>query len=358
MKAVRRGSQFVSDDRNAILDLTRRSAFLGSFLILLAGTFLLSPVRASAQGSTYRVWGDVKIDDSKADTPGPATLTVILYDPSGNVVARQTVSNGGRYRFNVTKSANEGLFDSGSHEIAIESEAGEITRVRVFINGVSGSDFRQDFEFEWKTKFGSPKPTIGVISAADAYERPAATKSLFQKAKGAVEKKNYAQATTLLGEIVATDKLDFQAWTLLGTVYLVQEKPVEAEKAYLSAIEARPTFSLALLNLGRLRTSQKKYEQAIEPLTHAVEAQPQSAEANLLLGEAYLQIKKGSKAIAYLNEASNLGRPEAHLRLGWLYNAAGMKDKAAIEYAEFLKKKPDYSDRRKLEEYIRANKKV
>ena len=358
MKAVCRGSQSLSSDRDASLALTCRSALLGSFLLILAGTLFLSPVEASAQSSTYRVWGDVKIDDSKADTPGPATLTVILYDPSGSIVGRQTVSNGGRYRFNVLKSGTEGQFDSGAHEIAIESEAGEITRTRVVINGPSGSDFRQDFEFEWKTKFGSPKSTIGVISAADVYDRPAANKSLFQKAKGAVEKKNYNQAAMLLGEIVASDKLDFQAWTLLGTVYLVQEKSAEAETAYLSAVEARPTFALALLNLGRLRASQKKYEQAIEPLTRAVEAQPRSAEANLLLGEAYLQVRKGSKAIGYLNEASQLGRPEAHLRLGWLYNAAGMKDKAANEYAEFLKKKPDYADRRKLEEYIRANKKV
>jgi hypothetical protein len=33
------------------------------------------------------------------------------------------------------------------------------------------------------------------------------------------------------------------------------------------------------------------------------------------------------------------------------------KTDAAIEYEEFLKKKPDYSDRAKLKEYIQANKK-
>jgi hypothetical protein len=48
---------------------------------------------------------------------------------------------------------------------------------------------------------------------------------------------------------------------------------------------------------------------------------------------------------------------EAHLRLAWLYNAAGIKDKAALEYEELLKKRPDYPDRKKLEEYISANKK-
>jgi hypothetical protein len=33
-----------------------------------------------------------------------------------------------------------------------------------------------------------------------------------------------------------------------------------------------------------------------------------------------------------------------------------MKDKAAAEYEAFLKKKPDYPDRKRLEQYIAQNK--
>jgi Tfp pilus assembly protein PilF len=76
-----------------------------------------------------------------------------------------------------------------------------------------------------------------------------------------------------------------------------------------------------------------------------------------LLGEAYLQIKKGSKAVPYLTEAAKLGKADAHLRLATLYNAVGLKDKAALEYEEFLKKRPDYKDRKALEQYISENKK-
>ena len=103
--------------------------------------------------------------------------------------------------------------------------------------------------------------------------------------------------------------------------------------------------------------TQKKWEDAVDPLTRAVDLQPQSPDANLFLGEAYLHLKKGSKAIPYLNEAGKLGKIEAHLDLGWLYNAAGLKDKAVVEYEEVLRKKPDYADRKKLEQYISENKK-
>jgi hypothetical protein len=34
----------------------------------------------------------------------------------------------------------------------------------------------------------------------------------------------------------------------------------------------------------------------------------------------------------------------------------GMKDKAALEYEEFLKKKPDYHNAKKLRDYIEVNK--
>ena len=64
-------------------------------------------------------------------------------------------------------------------------------------------------------------------------------------------------------------------------------------------------------------------------------------------------------AVGYLNEAIKLdpiGMADAHLRLGALYNLAGRKDQAALEYNEFLKKRPDYPDAQKLRDYIIANK--
>ncbi len=299
--------------------------------------------------SGYTLWGDVKIDDSKAEHAGPSSVTVVLYDQSTKIIGRQTIGSRGRYRFTNLRT--------GEYDIVIEANGGEITRLRLTLTGNQSSDIRQDFEFEWKEKPGARTSNAGVVSAADFYDRPAANKSLFDKAHASVEKKDYANAVRLLNQIVEKDKNDFQCWTLLGTLYLIQEKPEDAEKAYLTAIELKPTYALPLINLGRFRFSQKKFEEAVDLLTRAVGLQPQSPDANLLLGEAYLRLKKGSKAIPYLNEAGKLGKIEAHLDLGWLYNAAGLKEKAVVEYEEVLRKKPDYPDRKKLEQYISENKK-
>ncbi len=300
---------------------------------------------ALAQGG-LTLFGDVKI----SGTTAPPNVMIILYKEGAGEAGRQVVSNGSRYRFN--------NLVRGDYELVIQSNNNEVGRVRVVLSLLSNSPygFQHDLEFAWKPGRSSVG-VGGTISAADVYDRPASNKSLFVKAEEAVAKKKFDQAVTLLKQVVETDNADFQAWTALGTVYFAQEKFKDAEEAYQQAVAVKPTSPRAQFNLGRLLSSQKKCEAAIEPLTKAVELQPTSGDANLLTGECYLQVKKGSKAIPYLNEAAKLGRPDAHLRLGWLYNAAGMKDKAALEYEEYLKKNPEYPERNKLKEYITANKK-
>jgi tetratricopeptide (TPR) repeat protein len=322
--------------------LVQLSVFL--FFVVLSSTGAVM-----AQGG-FTIFGDVRVT-SDHNVVVPKEVTLILRRVTDGEVGRQSVSSRGRYRFTNLKE--------GEYEIVAEADGKEIGRVTQIRIGMTLSNspygYQNDLEFRWRPPAAAP--AAGVISAADVYDRPASTKSIFAKAEEAVAKKKYDQATTLLKQVVETDKADFQAWNALGTVYLAQEKLDEAENAYIQAIAAKPDSARALLNLGRVRSTQKKYAEAIEPLTKAVELQPESGDANMLIGECYLQVKKGSKAIPYLNEAAKHGRPEAHLRLGWLYNAAGMKDKAALEYEEYLKKNPDYPDRNKLKEYIQTNKK-
>jgi Flp pilus assembly protein TadD len=303
---------------------------------------------AQTRGS-LTVFGDVKVDESKAAGNKLGSLTVVLCTPAcATIVGRNAVAPGGRYRFN--------NIPSGEYDLVVEVYGAEISRTRIFVTGRAGGDFQQDLEFAWRPT-GTTSTKAVTVSAADLYQRSPANQSLFERAQNAIDAKKFDMAVTFLMQIVESDKQDFQSWTELGTSYLLLDKKEEAEKAYEHALEARPTFNLALLALGRLRVDEKKYDAAIPPLTALLEINPKSADGNYLLGEAYLQIKKGSKAVPYLNEAANLGRPEAHLRLAALYDAVGMKDKAAVEYDEFLKKKPDYPDRKKLQKYIADNKK-
>lgn len=320
-----------------------------SFWCLVSLLFVLQtwavPLVGAQLGQT--LFGEVRIDGTDKSAE-PHSIFIVLYRDGGGEVGRQSVSNRSRYRFmNLPK---------GEYQLAVEVDNNEIARVRIVIHDLSPSPygFQQDVILALKPRAAS-KP--GVLATADLYNRSGPNKSRFGKAQQLIDKKQYDEAAAVLQQIVENDKLDFQAWTLLGIVRFVQVKFAEAEQAYLSALEAKPTFVLALINLGKLHAAQKNYEAAVGSLSRAVEAQPQSAEANFLLGEVLIQNRQATKAIPYLNEAVKLGRSEAHLHLGWVFNAAGMKDKAAAEYEEFLKKKPDYTDRKKLENYISTHQK-
>ncbi len=316
-----------------------------SFLLLISlsgSTF--------AQGGGHSLYGDMKVDESKASGVTRLSYDVILYNLNRTVIARQPVTSNGRYRFS--------NLQSGVYDLVVELENTEVARIRVELVYPLPTDLRQDLNLELRaTGNSSSKPAS--VSAEDFYQRTPTNQKLFEKAQATTNNKKYPEAEGLFNELVTADPKDFQAWTELGTVYLLEQKLSEAEKAYSSAIDIRPKFYLGLMNLGRLRMLEKNYEGAIAPLTTAVEVHATSADANYYLGEAYLQIKKGSKAVVYLNQAIKLdpvGKADAHLRLATLYNAVGMKDKAALEYEEFLKKKPDYHDAKKLKDYIEANK--
>jgi tetratricopeptide (TPR) repeat protein len=321
-----------------------RRNLLSVFLIL----FLAGSVAAQAGGHT--LFGDIMVDESQASDAKPLTLQVLLYSESGGLLLRQTVSSNGRYRF---LSLRDGVY-----EVVIELENIEKARIRVHVSSPFKTDFRQDIEFQLRD---SPRITkAGVVSVADNYHHRAANAGLFRRAGEASANKRYGEAISLLRQIVESDPGDFPAWKELGTAYFIQKNFEQAEKAYVQALAGNADYAVALISLGRLRIVRQNFNGAIEVLTQAVKVQPTSPQANYFLGEAYLQIKLGSKAVHYLNEAIKLdpvGMADAHLRLAALYNARDLKDKAAAEYAEFLKKRPDYPDRKKLKGYIAANKK-
>ena len=293
-------------------------------------------------GDGHVVYGDLKVGGDAAG----GNFQISLY-AGLNIVSQQTIGPNGRYRF-------LGI-PNGEYVIVVEFENQVVTRMPIRLADPRKNDFRFDIQLEQRAPATAARKA-GVV----LYARSAANQSLFDKAAAFAEKKDLDQATASMLKVVTDDPKDFVAWTELGTLYFKQNKLSEAEKAYAKAIEAKPDFVLALLNMGKLLIAQKNYEKAAEVLTQAVTAEPNSADSQQFLGEAYLGLKKGSKAVGHLNEALRLdpvGKADVHLRLGALYNAAGMKDRAAAEYEQFLVKRPDYAEKKKLQDYISQNKK-
>src|ERR1700752_2361030 len=100
------------------------------------------PVTSQVRGS-MTVFGDVKVDESRAGGQKVGMLTVILCTQAcATIVARSPVSPGGRYRFN-NITPNE-------YDLVVEADGIEIARTHISVFCRPGGDFQQDLEVAWK----------------------------------------------------------------------------------------------------------------------------------------------------------------------------------------------------------------
>lgn len=289
------------------------------------------------------IWGQVELKGLKPGEQRPTIYVTLLFN--GAQIGRSLANDRGFYYF--TQRARDGatlLVTVGGIDVGSQN-----------ITAAGGE--RYDMAVNWDPSFNDSKP--GVVSAKDAYpSRKPENAALMEKASAAAKAKNTDEAIKLYNQIVANDSKDFVAWTEVGTLYFGKSDYSKAESAYNKALEQKPDFMLALLNLGKLQIAQKKFAEAVPVLEKATTTDNNSPDAFHYLGEAYLQNKQGSKAVVALNEAIRLApveKAEIHIRLATLYNAAGLKDRAANEYKLFLEKKPDHPEKAKLEAYIKEN---
>ncbi|HLL76005.1 MAG TPA: tetratricopeptide repeat protein [Pyrinomonadaceae bacterium] len=337
------------------------------FLTAALAAAALSAPRAAAQvarppisgpESQHIIFGEVRIDESKVekDKGGvyvPDSFELILATEGGRVIERRSVMSGTSFRF--------GNLSNGGYELIIESDRLPVARVRVFLDSPNRIEHRQDIRLAWDPSVRSKSdPKKGVVSAADYYERPAATRDAFERAAAAIKKKKFSDAAALLRQVVVADPKDHLAWAHLGSVHTALGQSPEAEQAYERALALRPDLTAAAANLGRLYVIGKNYGRAVELLAPVAARRPDSADVHHLLGEAYMRTGKPDDAVTHFREALRLdptGKANAHLGLAAIHDAAGNKDKAAAELEQFLSKRPDHPDRNLFEQYVKENKK-
>ena len=148
-------------------------------LALLAALLLCcSPAaKVSAQQGEPRhtLFGDFKVDESGAVGSVPKIFNVILKGSVGNTVARQQVSNNGRFTFPAIRN--------GEYDLVVEMENDEVARIHVVLNESVSTDIRQDISLEWRGRAEPAK--AGTVSAADLYQRAAPNRALYDRALAA-----------------------------------------------------------------------------------------------------------------------------------------------------------------------------
>jgi tetratricopeptide (TPR) repeat protein len=305
-----------------------------------------------------KVSGFLKVEGIENLSQAPVFIVSMMVN--GRLLERREVKNQGAFLFNNIPFGSDAvlLVETGNTEVKrISNITSAIAAVRGTQDMIMNNEVKQDITILW-LELQKAKDVLGVINVKNYYQRSEENQKLYEKAVAASKNKKKDEAILLFKQIAEKDEKDFITWMELGTLYFIVEKYGDAEKAYKKSLQINPSFVLTQLNLGKLYLAEKQPEKAIEILEKGISAEPTSPDLNQYLGEAYLQIKKGSKAVVYLNEAIRLApleKAELHLRLAALYNAANLKDRAALEYKKLLEKVPNYPDKKSLEKYITEN---
>ena len=313
--------------------------------VIVAWVTVIPMPQLWAQTRGHVLWGDFVIDMSRAPPGSPQTFQLVLTRIPGRVVDRQTVGSRDRYRFHGVSN--------GEYLLTIEVDHREILSMPLSIREFRPTDIPRHLSLQWSDLSGQSVDTSALM-----YARKAANQKRLDKAQGAMQKNDLKTAVILLQEVVDSDPQDYEAWTDLATCRFRQDKLSAAVEAYQNALSANPDYFIAQFNQGKVELARKNFSAAVESLARAVEMEVKSAEAHYFLGEAYLGDRKGSKALGHLETAIRLDpekMADAHLRIAALYNAAGLKGRAAAQYREYLRKQPDSPNRRPLEEYIRQH---
>jgi Tfp pilus assembly protein PilF len=304
------------------------------------------PFRIEPGGSsTMVISGKVSLEDADQMARKPVISMIVLLN--GVPVTRANAQASGLYTIrDVPRQVIT---------LVVEVDGAEVSR-QSLVAPTTGS-LNLDIDVPLSMLSRSAKP--GVVSAREFYKRPDSNTANFDKATEAIKAGKEADAIKLLDAVLASDPKDYEAWTELGNIYFRKKSIDNAEAAYFKAIELKRDYFLALINLGKLYFSAKRYDDAILVLTNATKANEGSADGFHFLGESYLAVKKGSLAVPAMNKAIELApteKADLHLRLAALYDGANLKKRAADEYKLYLAKRPDSPDKAKYEKYIADSK--
>jgi len=299
-------------------------------------------------GAVATVQGSFNVNGLQ-NSDQPPKLSIALY-AAGVYMSRQRVKNGGTFYFYCVP-------DQGVMLVA-EVDSVEVGSYSVGSLAPPPQTNYQDIYVSWSGAGEAARLRNEVISTRNTYARTTENQKAFEKAMDRLREKNGDITRKMLEELLEKDPKDFVAWMEIGSIHFNHGRFAEAASLYEHAITLKPDYDSALYGAGRAHLALKQLDRSIELLSRALLSSPNSADINHYLGEAHLLNKKGSLAITYMRRAMELSpdaKADLHLRIGWLYDAAGAKNLAAEEYKQLLQKKPNHSLREQLLKYVREN---
>ncbi len=170
---------------------------------------------------------------------------------------------------------------------------------------------------------------------------------------------------TLVKEETSEERLEKEAISSFekGVKLAGENKINEAIQAFQRAVEFKPDFAEAYMNLGILLFRQQKDDEAEKAFLEALELKPEDslcinhlAEINYEKAKGLLQKNKTDEALEKLKLAYSFKADHAYViyLLGFVYNEKEMKDEAIKHLDTFLQLEPNSPQAEKVKELLKT----
>src|SRR5258706_7892907 len=156
------------------------------------------------------------------------------------------------------------------------------------------------------------------------------------------EARYWRTSETLFRRAAAVTENNAFAHNCLGSALIDQGKPTEAAKEFRLAIQIRPDYNVARLNLARSLEQAGELSQAFTEAQSVLQRDPHNAEVRLLCGNLLTGQGRTEEAIAQYEEAVRLipNLFEAQNNLGNALQRKGQPTKAILHYRAALEEAP------------------
>jgi tetratricopeptide (TPR) repeat protein len=316
-------------------------------LVVAAFAFLVPPVFAQRERDTYspnsqafEVNGEVRISETGSSA---VSIPVRLERFSGGLIDQIVTDNRGRFRFpNLQRGYYKIVVNApGFRPAQQDADLQVVARVYLIFELTSDSA---------KNASGLP-PLTDVIDA----RVPAPAREAFNSGRGALTKKNYREAVGHFERAVFAYTNFFEAQLLLGIAYMDLKEWDNAEKALARAVEIKPDNGNAKIYLGEVYWRQKRHSDAEQTLLEGLKLDEKSWHGHFTLGRMYWDMGEVTKAGGPIGKTLQL-RPElaeAHLLAGNILLRVNQRERALIEYREYLRLAPKGEFVAQVQELVR-----
>ena len=298
-------------------------------LLLMTSPVLAQRERDTYTGNsqTFEVSGEVRF----ADTGVSATSAQVRIERfSGGLIDQIVTDNRGRFRFpNLQRGYYKVIVNAPGYKTS-QQDADMQVLFRVFLVFELVAD--------------SAKGASGLPLLTDVIDArvPAEARADFDKGHAALLKTNYKEGIAYLEKASLSYSNFYEAQLLLGIAFLDMKEWENAEKSLVRALEIKPQTAAAMIYLGEVYWRQKRNNDAEQTLLEGLKLDEKSWHGQFTLGRLYWDMGEIAKAGGPIGKTLQL-KPdlaEAHLLAGNILLRVHQRERALVEYREYLRLAP------------------